>query len=364
MQTIKYDNIESIAFGILCAKGKTNSPLHILLERLELLIRDDHPIKDIRVYLQPVTKEANRYITSAAFGRELVQKYKTLKIIPLTDYDKYPTEPRAYNRLLVSMVEHKPTYLVFLHEDDVIINSKLLKYYHWLFATAHNPDLVGAVTFSDNVVYNKEEIYTKMWYADDVRLRGTCIKLQAALDTGLFDESLIYRTFEYDYFSRMLFHAFYLIRAGKEPNKFIQFGEPDVSEDHKKLAFVERQSKIWFAHKWHAGGFWKNLEQNCFIKQATFKTPQNVTFGTLIKPFIPTEASKKRRELRLEDIKADNVIMFSLAKLPSVIKKPPEKFFSRATSPFLPHNDKRIIERMHCTLEYHENLLWKPKKLY
>ena len=364
-------SMESIAFVILCGSEAKTKRLHTCLERLTVLEKENTPIENVFAYLVDVNEEAS-YIKKPAF-KKWAAELEGVTVVPVNGNTRNATEPRAYNYGIDAMLEGPADYVVFLHDTDLILDKNLLKYYMWLFSSAHNPELVGAAAFSTSPRMREgPHKHTKMWYADDVYLRGVCIKRDALVATGPMDEMLIYRSFEWDFFSRMIHHVGYLTRLGKEPNKFIKFGGPDLTEDHKKMSILQKQSVVWIARKWHHKGRWpeetKDVSYNCYVRKNRFylhgtNTPPAQKF---FDKFVLNDDQKARLEERLKALYADSVINKTIEVTPTFVKKPLGHFtlpetFNKGVSI---KDNPGIQTHVKCELEYWDDLLWEAKKVY
>lgn len=371
MQDVKKARMKSIAFIISCGSDKEIFKFN--LERINKLNKENTDIEEIFVYLMVVGSKA-AYIRTKVFKEKFLDTMTNLKIQYVPGRCHNATPPRACNYGLDKAIEGPADYFVFLNDNDTIIDKNLLKYYTWLFKSAHNPDVVGAVTMSDRVAMKNQPIpkNVKMFYADDVYLRGACIKREAAITTGPFDELLLTEGYEVDYFNRMIHHNGWLVRLGKEPNTFIKINEDPISMNHEKLRFVRKQSLVWFARKWQNNGVWpdeqeKGITSTCFVRKGTFyDSGDNKGARHFYEKFNLTEAQIEQTRKRLETVYADKAINQAVGVSTCFIKKPIGKFTIHGIldSGVKIYNKQGILTHVDCKLDYWDTLQWKPKEVY
>jgi len=152
--------MKSIAFVVLCGSDKSKSALEFCLQRLDKLETEKTDISDIYVYLVRIS-EKGKYVHNKTF-KEHVKSFENLKVFSVTGSTEYATEPRAYNYGIHAALDSPADYFVFLHETDIITDKNLLEYYMWLFDTAHNPEVVGAVAFSSSTPAKEQPKHVKM----------------------------------------------------------------------------------------------------------------------------------------------------------------------------------------------------------
>jgi len=360
----------SFAFIVLCGSKTSESKLHYCLDRInQLEIKNLDNILDIYVYLVPVSEDGN-HIKGKKF-QEYASTLININIIPVTNNTNYATEARAFNYGMDAFLEGPAQYVVCLHETDIILDLRLLEYYMWLFSTAHNSDVIGAVAPSSNVGFSTEPpTKVKMWYADDVYLRGVCIKRQAVKDTGPFDEMFLYRFFEFDFFSRMSHHAGWLTRIGKEKESFLQLADPDLTPDFRKMSFLKKQSMVWFAKKWHYKGVWEKPnpegnKSNCCVRKNTFYTDGR-RGNNFFDKFKLSKEEKKAVVNRQEILYSDKAIKNAINMSKSFKKKPLGHFTLPGTFELgvRIHNHQGIQTHVRCQLEHWDDLLWTPELVY
>jgi len=370
MQTVKKARMKSIAFIITC--GSDKETLKFNLDRINKLSKENTDIEEIIVYFMVVGTKAN-YLRNATFRSEFLDKLTNIKYFYIKGRCNNATPSRACNYGLDAALDGPADYLVFLNDSDTILDKNLLQYYSWLFKTAHNPDLIGAVSLSDRAAMGKPAPkIVKMFYADDVYLRGACIKREAAITTGPFDELLLVTGYEVDFFNRMTHHNGWLVRLGKEPNTFIKFGDEFVSENHKKLHFVKKQNLVWFARKWDNNGVWpdeqdKGIISTCFVRKGTFyEEGGSKGANHFYDKFILNDSQIDQTRKRLEIIYNDKAIIKAVEMSECFIKKPIGKFTVHGVldTGAKIYNKRDILTHVDCKLEYWDTLQWKPKEVY
>jgi hypothetical protein len=360
MQTIKtYD------FIILCNQTEESRNTRFCLERISKLKNENNRL---RVILVPVGDQA-KYFRGAKFKAVTEEFSASLDIHILKETTMYATEPRGYNYGLFYCLQNNPAdYFIFLHDYDYITDNQLLDYYNWLFSSASYPDLVGAVTFSTNIT-KKEATLTKMMYVDDIFLRGSCFTKEAILAGGPFDESLTYRTFEFDFSSRIVHHGGYLIRAGKEGNfkvnNYIKLGGPHLTTEYEKVAFLNKQSLVLLAKKWHNKGTWQDMEPktpNCFIQGDSFSAGYSSGNFSEFKKLFKTSPSA--RTARFDTIFRDNIMMRGFEATPGFVKSPLGNFIQQinqySAGPEI-MNKPEIQTYVHNKMTFND-LLWDAEK--
>lgn len=366
MQNVKKDKMKTIAFLLTCGSDKDTVKFN--LERINKLNTEGTDFEEILVYFMIVDKKAF-YISNRSF-KEYLATLKNIKCKYVSGGCFGATPPRAYNYGLFYALKGPADYFVFLNDNDTIVDKNLLKYYEWLFKSAHNPDVVGAVSFSTNNAMGKPPSdLVKMFYADDVTLRGTCIKREAIITTGPFDELLITYGHEIDFFSRMTHHNGWLTRLGKEPNTFIEFSKEPISNDRKKLEFIKKQSLVWYARKWQNLGVWPDETEttNCYINKSMFLDKnEDRTIKTFLDLFVLTEEQIEKTRARLKVIYEDKTIIYAVRSSEAFIKKPIGKFTIHGIldKGVLIYNKKGILTHVECDLQYWKTLKWKPKEVY
>lgn len=360
-------NLRTIDFIILCNDAKKEKTLDFCLEQINNLSTAETRFKKIRAILVPVG-ENSEYLRLPTTKKHLNSKFENIEIRVPNGKTINSTEPRAWNYgLYTSLTTGDPTYISFLYETDVIQTNKLLSYYMWLFESSHNPDVVGAVTISDNVGYNRiipQKI--KMWYADDIKLRGSCYKTEALRLIGPFDESLIYYSYQFDYSSRLTHHCGYLCRIGKDDNTFIKFGPENLTENHNKISILKKQSFVWYSRKWSNKGIIKGVKKGTIptttLRHNTFTSGEEFTvskFKDQLK--IDETGTRNRISYIIEDMATIKAIEVSK----SFMKKPYGKFQTEAIyrDGICIHNNNHIQTHINCVIEYPE-LLWKMDPKY
>jgi len=370
MQNVTSKKMKTIAFIVRCGSDKETFLFN--MDRINKLSKEKTDIEEIIVYLVAISEKA-RYLRHKVFREKSLDPMTNIQFKYVTGYCNNATPPRACNYGLEAALDGPADYFVFLNDTDTIMDKNLLQYYSWLFKTAHNPEVIGAVTFSNRTAMRSPiPVHAKMFYADDVLLRGTCIKREAALVTGPFDEQLIYASYQMDYFSRMSHHNGFLVRLGKEENNFIKFGEGDISDNHKKLSFLKKHSLVWYAKKWHNKGIWadekeKGVVATCLVRKNSFYNPNQEKNGKyFFDLFKLTDRQKDRIKERIEILYSDPAIKYAVDCSKSFVKKPlghftyPELLIDGAKI----HNRKDLLTHVDCRLEYWKTLQWKPKKVY
>jgi hypothetical protein len=361
---VKQDIMESIAFVVLCGGDNSQKHLEYFLSRLNVLNKEGTNINEIYVYLVSVSDKGD-HIKKPKF-KAFKSSFENLTIHVVLGSTKYATEPRAYNYGLDCAMDSPADYFVFLHENDVIVDKNLLDYYMWLFNSAHNPEVIGAVNFSSNT--SKKEVPTKvkMWYGDDLYLRGACFKRAAIKSTGPFDESILYRYFEWDLFNRMIHHNGWLTRIGKEDNKFIKFGGVNLTKDYHKLSILTRQSMVWFARKWHHKGLWPEEREkvNCYVRTNTFY--DNLSVKLFTDKFLLTKDEEEETLKRFKMIYEDTAIKSAVDMSKTFTKKPIGHFVVDHTfkGGHLVKNNTGIQTHIHSDIKYWDNMFWNAKGVY
>ena len=64
--------------------------------------------------------------------------------------------------------------------------------------------------------------------------------------------------FEVDYINRIIFHTGKLVRVGKEAIRFISQTKTPTNKTSEATIFLKRSSVVWFSHKWHKKGSYKD----------------------------------------------------------------------------------------------------------
>jgi hypothetical protein len=370
MQDVKKAKMKTLAFILTC--GSDKETVKFSLERINKLSKEKTDIEEILVYFVVVDKKA-AYLRSTVFRKTYLDTLTNFKYYYVTGKGNNATPPRACNYGLDAALDGPADYFVFLNDNDIIMDKNLLQYYKWLFDTAHNPDVIGAVSFSSNAAMGKPAPnVVKMFYADDVYLRGTCIKREAAINTGPFDELLLTSGYEVDFFNRMTHHNGWLVRLGKEENSFIKLSEDPVSSNHEKLRFVRKQSLVWFARKWQNKGIWPDEQENgvvstCFIRKNTFYDPGDTKSAqSFFDKFVLTEAQIEATRERLKILYEDESIKNAVKVSECFIKKPIGNFTKHSVldSGVKIYNKRDILTHVACNLEYWDTLQWKPKEVY
>lgn len=355
-------DLATFDFVVLTSGDKNTTGLRFYLEQLNKLDLIGANVNRLRAIIIPVTEEANNYLNTLSF-KNLTDRLDKVQVIINRSKSIYATEPRAFNLGLLSALKDPSKYIVFTHETDVILDPNLLSYYLWLFTTAHNPEIIGGVTFKTNTLRRAPSDKVKMFYADDVYLRGTCFKTEAILGTGPFDEYLIYRAFEFDFASRMSHHDGWLIRSGKEDNTFLRLGPTNLNASYAKLAFLKKQSLVWHAKKWYKHGLLFEDAPNgasCFLRFGTYEAAADAeTLRALFR--INITKRKERFEFIYSDIPTKKAIEVSS----SFIKKPFGTFQSQKLLTEYPIilNNTNIQTHVNEKLEY-PNLLWEAAHVY
>lgn len=357
--------MESIAFVVLCGSESSQKRLEYCLSRLNSLNKEGTNIHEIYVYLVSVSDKGT-HIKKPKF-KEFKKSFDNLDIHVVLGASNHATEPRAYNYGIDCALEGPANYFVFLHETDIIVDRNLLDYYMWLFNTAHNPEVVGAVGLSSSAANKEVPTKVKMWYGDDVYLRGVCIKRSALKSTGPFDESILYRYFEWDFFSRMIHHNGWLTRIGKEENKFIKFGGVNLTPDYRKMSVLTRQSMVWMARKWHHKGIWPNERGkiNCYIRTNTFYN-EGTPIRNFTDKFVLSDAEKEATLKRFKLVYEDSAIVNGIKMSKTFTKKPIGQFaidYAYDGGVNI-KNHVGIQTHIHNVIEYWDNMLWEAKGVY
>lgn len=295
--------MSSLAFVIMCGKGEENrNSYRNLLKSIDEL---NIPPNLQKLYVMPMKIDPeSRYIEK---NRQKYDQYKNFEVYPITEYKtSNAIEPRLYNYALDFILRRPIDYVVFLHARDLITNNKLLVYYMWLFNSSHNPDKIGAVTFKE-MLFKKVNPpkNIKMWYADDVFMRGACIKTSTIRETGPVDEYLQYKLFELDFMNRIVFHTLSMIRIGKETNKFIKFTTKNINKATDRLESIKKPIFIWFAHKWNKRGAYSDGAVCRIQGESFYGEKDNKTIEDFISLFEDTAYRQKLLVTRYAALQED-----------------------------------------------------------
>jgi hypothetical protein len=357
----------TITFNIIVTDQKSFTHLDFCLDRLNKLDTSKSMIDKVFVTLTPSNIGARRVRYNDNIAK-LNEKYENLTIQYNTDRGINTIEARLCNLGVEHFLQGPTEYLVFLHDTDIVTDVNLLSYYSWLFESAHDPSLVGAVTLSSNVTKGKPSKFAKMWYADDAYLRGTCFRRDAVIDNGPFDESFVLRAFEFDYSSRMVHHLGWLLRVGKEPNSFIKFGEVTLFDDYNKIKFLKKQDFVWFVRKWHNKGVWhkrysEQINATSKVRQKTFgKGTEGTEFVAL---FDKTSEQVRETVERIDRLYSDKIVNQAISVSDSMHKKPIGKYtiVGVVDRHNLCYNDTGLLTHVVIENEYHKDLLWKNQPM-